>query len=533
MSTNSNLIVRQELLKNVAQAYDQNILNDDIGKVNRMFRNLITVLSNIQTTPGATGATGPQGIPGSSTGIPGPPGPQGNAGAVGPAGPPGPSSTIGLLFGGFGPPTDLIGGNGDFYIDLNSLILYGPKNISWFSSPITHLSDEDILTTSGYQDITNQYDNSDDLKRISYQDTNQVYNDKDVLDLISYSDVWQVPQQSVPVPMDPIIKDYTNELNDIRAQIAGLDAPINNYAQLQGTAIASQLPIDLAYTDVSNTFTAAGQIFTSSTASNRATVSTTAASAIAGIALTANAATWYIDNRGASGIPANKIAIYDPTVTEVVTLASGGNVGIGNSNPGSLFTVGANLFTVAASTGNAAVAGTLGVTGTATFNGLIVLTNSIANTFSEVITNTGGTGTSYGLWVKAGTNSSDASFQVSNSSAGSTYFYIRGDGNIGIGNVSPAYKLDVSGAIHTTSIDITAGSNTKTGSGTLVGGTLAVANTSITANSKVFIQDTSSGALTNVGSLVVSSKTAGTGFTVKSTNVLDTSTFDYFIIETA
>jgi hypothetical protein len=94
-------------------------------------------------------------------------------------------------------------------------------------------------------------------------------------------------------------------------------------------------------------------------------------------------------------------------------------------------------------------------------------------------------------------------------------------------------KLQVNGSTLTTGIHITAGSNTKTGSGTLVGGTLAVANTSITANSKVFVQDTSSGVLTNVGSLVVSSKTAGTGFTVKSTNVLDTSSFDYFIIETA
>ena len=373
MPNNNSLIVRQEILKNVADAYDKAILNDDIGKVNRMFRNLITVLSNIQTTPGAPGATGPVGPPGPSTGIPGPPGPPGIPGSIGPQGPPGIGPDLGGdLFGGFGPPSDLIGSNGDFYIDLNSLILYGPKNISWFSSPITHLSDEDILTTSEYQDIVNQYDNSDDLKRIVYQDINQVYNDKDVLDLISYGDVWQVQQQTIPVPMDPVIKDYTNELNDIRAQIAGLDAskdfsqdindlrslfssldvPVNSYSQIQGTQTKTQLPGDIVYNDQSNTFSSS-----------------------------------FVQ----------------------------------------------------------------------TFNGTIIATV----------------------------------------------------------------------------LDITAGSNTKTGSGTLVGGTLAVANTSITANSMIFVQDTSSGVLTNVGSLVVSSKTAGVGFTVKSTNILDISSFDYFVVETA
>ena len=198
---------------------------------------------------------------------------------------------------------------------------------------------------------------------------------------------------------------------------------------IPGVATSTQLPADVAYTDVANTFTAAGQTFTSSVASNRATVSTTAGSAIAGLALTANGTTWFIDNRGASGTPANKIAIYDPTVTEMVTLVSGGKVGVNNTNP--------------------------------------------------------------------------------------------------------SYALDVGGTVRATVLDITAGSNTKTGSGTLVGGTVAIANTSVTANSKVFLQDTTSGALTNVGALVVSSKTAGVGFTVKSVNVLDTSTFDYWILESA
>lgn len=76
------------------------------------------------------------------------------------------------------------------------------------------------------------------------------------------------------------------------------------------------------------------------------------------------------------------------------------------------------------------------------------------------------------------------------------------------------------------------GSNARTGTGTLSGGTLAVANTSVTANSQVFIQDTGGGTVANIGNLYVASQTATTGFTVTSTNVLDNSTFRYWIFET-
>lgn len=79
-------------------------------------------------------------------------------------------------------------------------------------------------------------------------------------------------------------------------------------------------------------------------------------------------------------------------------------------------------------------------------------------------------------------------------------------------------------------LQIKSGSNARIGTGTLSGGTLAVANTSVTATTRVFLQDTNAGALTNVGSLTVVTS-AGVGFTVTSTNVLDTSTFNYLLIE--
>lgn len=80
------------------------------------------------------------------------------------------------------------------------------------------------------------------------------------------------------------------------------------------------------------------------------------------------------------------------------------------------------------------------------------------------------------------------------------------------------------------SIAIKGATNGRLQSGTLSGGTLTVANTSVTANTKAFITDTSAGALTNVGNLTVVC-TAGTGYVVTSTNVLDTSTFNILLIE--
>lgn len=68
-----------------------------------------------------------------------------------------------------------------------------------------------------------------------------------------------------------------------------------------------------------------------------------------------------------------------------------------------------------------------------------------------------------------------------------------------------------------------------TGTGTLVSGAATISNAAVTANSKIFLSDTTS-SITNLGALTVASQTAGTGFTVKSANVLDTSAFNWMII---
>lgn len=78
-------------------------------------------------------------------------------------------------------------------------------------------------------------------------------------------------------------------------------------------------------------------------------------------------------------------------------------------------------------------------------------------------------------------------------------------------------------------LNITTGTNRSAGTGTLSGGTVTISTTAVTASSLIFLTDTTA-SLTNVGVLSISSKSAGTSFTVTSANVLDTSTFNWFII---
>lgn len=78
-------------------------------------------------------------------------------------------------------------------------------------------------------------------------------------------------------------------------------------------------------------------------------------------------------------------------------------------------------------------------------------------------------------------------------------------------------------------IKIATGTNASAGTGTLSGGTVTISTTAVTANSLIFLTDTAS-SLTNVGTLSVTAKSAGTSFTVTSANALDTSTFNWFMI---
>lgn len=78
-------------------------------------------------------------------------------------------------------------------------------------------------------------------------------------------------------------------------------------------------------------------------------------------------------------------------------------------------------------------------------------------------------------------------------------------------------------------ISIKEGTNAKMGISTMVGGTVVVSTTAVTASSRIMLtpQNTSGGA----GSVSVSARTAGTSFTISSTNVLDTRDVAWVIFE--
>lgn len=136
--------------------------------------------------------------------------------------------------------------------------------------------------------------------------------------------------------------------------------------------------------------------------------------------------------------------------------------------------------------------------------------------------------------IEPGSNSTNA-FRLR--SAGGTnigLIYDSSNNRIGVGaSTAPTDTLTVAGnlALSTAGnkLKIATGSNASAGTGTLSGGTVTISTTAVTANSLIFLTDTAS-SLTNVGQLSVTAKSAGTSFTVTSSNALDTSTFNWFMI---
>ncbi len=78
---------------------------------------------------------------------------------------------------------------------------------------------------------------------------------------------------------------------------------------------------------------------------------------------------------------------------------------------------------------------------------------------------------------------------------------------------------------------ITEGSNARMGVATLVGGSVVVSNTSVTANTRIFVTIQSPGGVP--GFTYISARTAGTSFTITSSNVADTSVVAFLLIEPA
>lgn len=111
-------------------------------------------------------------------------------------------------------------------------------------------------------------------------------------------------------------------------------------------------------------------------------------------------------------------------------------------------------------------------------------------------------------------------------------------GNVGINSVNPGQALDVQGTLRLAKLGgtlaVASGTNGCQGQATLSGGTVTVSTTCTPTTSQgIFLQDATTGALTNVGTQTVGTVTSGTSFVINSTNVLDASTVNWFVIKSS
>lgn len=182
----------------------------------------------------------------------------------------------------------------------------------------------------------------------------------------------------------------------------------------------------------------------------------------------------------------------------------------------------------------------LKVVATASAIGGFTITNNVSgSTVTFANTNTGNSATLYkgaGTGVMAWRPGSDSTgaLQVQKSAGTAFVTFDSTNGRMRVGDsTNPTDVLDVTGNLNLTTagnkIKVATGSNASAGTGTMAAGTVTISTTAVTANSLIFLTDTAS-TLTNVGTLSVSAKSAGTSFTVTSSNVLDTSTFNWFIV---
>lgn len=148
--------------------------------------------------------------------------------------------------------------------------------------------------------------------------------------------------------------------------------------------------------------------------------------------------------------------------------------------------------------------------------------NATSNNY--VYANSGtGTGLSLELTTSGGFNFNTAPSGTNGAAATmTTQFSISNNGS-----VSARGNIDITVAGE--GLRVAEGTNAKQGLVTLSGGTLVVSNTSVTANSRIFLMCQVPGG--TPGFLRVSARTAGTSFTILSSNILDASEVAYEIFE--
>jgi hypothetical protein len=176
-----------------------------------------------------------------------------------------------------------------------------------------------------------------------------------------------------------------------------------------------------------------------------------------------------------------------------MTITSGGNVGIGSASPGyrlqvdgpsgdwaahikgstssgnsyGLFidagTTSADLAFLVRNAGATTNFFTITGTGAATFSSSVTATQLNATTttagYAAILTNTNGASDSNGLLVRAGSTSTEYVVRFAPQSDASTFFTVKGNGNVGIGTTSPGQKLSLGSPLGISSDATAYGSN--------------------------------------------------------------------------
>jgi hypothetical protein len=94
--------------------------------------------------------------------------------------------------------------------------------------------------------------------------------------------------------------------------------------------------------------------------------------------------------------------------------------------------------------------------------------------YASILTNTNGASDSNGLLVKAGSTSTEYVVRFAPQSDASTFFAVKGNGNVGIGTASPSFILDVQQAQVITRLLSTTGTNSASTRWSNTGGSLYV-----------------------------------------------------------
>lgn len=111
-------------------------------------------------------------------------------------------------------------------------------------------------------------------------------------------------------------------------------------------------------------------------------------------------------------------------------------------------------------------------------------------------------------------------------------------GNVGIGTVNPGQFLDVKGNIRASllgsSLAVASGTNGCQGQATLASGTITVSTACTPSSSQgIFLQDATTGSLVNIGVPTVGTVTGGTSFVINSSNALDSSNVNWWILKSS